>query len=215
MLLSERTATGLPNAVLSPRWWLAAMTALGLIGGGLSASRATETHWQVGMPLSRLGVDHGAAGTVTATLLGLGFVFLALGVSLDRIFARLRAAGRLDPRAEWLLTIGFLVTGLSLALTGVFPITRPPSTVIHNIAGFATPIVLMATIVGARLALGSLGRLYDRLSAVILLVVIGLFVATARLHVMPYGLMELICFGLIGAWLWLFEARLRCLIGDL
>ena len=191
------------------------MTALGLIGGGLAASRATETHWQVGMPLSRLGVDHGAAGTVTATLLGLGFVILAFGVSLDRIFARLRAAGRLDPRAEWLLTIGFLLAGVALALAGLFPITRPPSTVIHNVAGFATPIVLMATIVGGRIALGSLGRLYDRLSTVILLVVIGLFVATARLHVMPYGMMELICFGLIGAWLWLFEARLRCLIMDL
>jgi hypothetical protein len=191
------------------------MTALGLLGGGLAASRATETHWQVGMPLSRLGVDHGAAGTVTATLLGLGFIILALGVSLDRIFARLRAAGRLDPRAEWLLTVGFLLAGVALALTGLFPITRPPSTVIHNVAGFATPIVLMATIVGGRIALGSLGRLYDRLSTVILLGVIGLFVATARLHAMPYGVMELICFGLIGAWLWLFEARLRCLIGSL
>jgi uncharacterized membrane protein len=191
------------------------MTALGLIGGGLAASRATETNWQVGMPLSRLGVDHGAAATVTATLLGLGFVFLALGVSLDRIFARLRAAGRLDHRAEWLLTIGFLLAGIALALTGLFPITRPPSTVIHNVAGFATPIVLMATIVSARLALGSLGRLYDRLSAVILVGVIGLFIATARLHVLPYGVMELICFGLIGAWLWLFEARLRCLMREL
>lgn len=190
------------------------MTALGLVGGGLAVSRATETHWQVGMPLSRLGVDHGAAGTVTATLLGLGFVMLALGVSLDLIFARLRAAGRLDPRAEWLLTIGFLLAGVALALTGLFPITRPPSTVIHNVAGFATPIVLMATIVGARLALGSLGGKYDRLSAVILLGVIGLFVATARMHVMPYGVMELICFGLIGAWLWLFEARLRSLVGQ-
>jgi hypothetical protein len=215
MLFSGRPVTGLPAAVVSPRWWLAAMTALGLIGVGLAASRATETNWQVGMPLSRLGVDHGAAGTVTVTLLGLGFVLLALGVSLDRIFARLRAAGRLDPRAEWLLTIGFLLAGIAIALTGVFPITRPPSTVIHNIAGFATPIVLMATIVGARLALGSLGRLYDRLSLVILLVVVGLFVASARLHLMPYGVMELICFGLIGAWLWLFEARLRCLLGDL
>ena len=191
------------------------MTGLGLVGGGLAASRATETHWQVGMPLSRLGVDHGAAGTVTATMLGLGFILLALGVSLDRIFARLRAAGKLDPRAEWLLTIGFLLAGVAAALTGIFPITRPPSTVIHNVAGFATPIVLMATIVGARIALGSLGRLYDRQSAGILLVVIGLFVATARLHVMPYGVMELICFGLIGAWLWLFEARLRCVMGNL
>ena len=215
MLFNGRRTTGLPAAVLSPRWWLAAMTVLGLIGGGLAASRATETTWQVGMPLSRLGVDHGAAGTVTATMLGLGFILLALGVSLDRIFARLRKAGRLDPRAEWLLTIGFLLAGVAAALTGIFPITRPPATVIHNVAGFAMPIVLMATIVGARLALGSLGRLYDRLSAIILLVVIGLFVATARLHVLPYGVMELICFGLIGAWLWLFEARLRCLMGDL
>jgi hypothetical protein len=27
--------------------------------------------------------------------------------------------------------------------------------------------------------------------------------------------MEVICFGLIGAWLWLFEGRLRSLMSDL
>jgi hypothetical protein len=41
-----------------------------------------------------------------------------------------------------------------------------------------------------------------------------LFVATDPLHLLPYGLMELICVGLIGAWLWLFEAHLRGLTGD-
>lgn len=188
------------------------MTAVGLIGGVLAMSRATETRWQVGTPLSRLGVDDGAAGTVTFTLLGLGIILLALGVSLDRRFASLRSIGRLGRRAEWLLTIGFLVAGIAVAMTGLFPIDSRFSTSIHNLAGFTLPIVLMATMVGARLALGNLGRPFDRASALILLGVIGLFVATVRLRLMPYGLMELICLGLIGAWLWLFEARLRSLM---
>jgi hypothetical protein len=191
------------------------MTAVGLIGGSLAISRATETHWQVKTPLSRLGIDPGSAGIMTATLLGLGLILLALGVSLGHTFARLRFAGRLGRRGEFLLTIGFVVAGLAASLTGMFPIHGRASTVIHNLAGFTTPIVLMATMIGARLALGSLGQRFDRLSAVITVGIVGLFAATAQAHLLPYGLMELICFGLVGAWLWLFEARLRCLIGDL
>jgi hypothetical protein len=190
------------------------MTAVGLIGGGLAISRATHPHWQVQMTVSRLGVDTGAEGIVTATLLALGFILLALGVSFDRTFASLRSAGRLGRHAQWLLTIGFLVAGLAAALTGLFPIHGSVSTVIHNLAGFATPIVLMAIIVGARLALGSLGSAFDRASAAILLGVILLFAVAVRTHLLPYGLMELICFGLIGVWLWLFEARLRRLMSE-
>ena len=121
------------------------MTMVGLIGGGLAISRATETQVAGGTPLSRLGVDDGAAETVTFTLLGLGIILLALGISLDRTFARLRSAGRLGRRAGWLLAIGFLVAGIALAITGLFPIDSRSSTDIHNLAGFAMPIVLMAT----------------------------------------------------------------------
>jgi hypothetical membrane protein len=215
VFFSGRRVTGLPAAVRSPRSWLIAMTMVGLIGGGLAISRATETRWQAGTPLSRLGVDDGAAGIVSFTLLSLGIIVLALGVSLDRRFASLRLAGRLGRRAEWLLLIGFLVAGLALVLTGLFRIDTKPSTVVHNLAGFALPVVLMATVVGARLALGSLGRRFDRASAAITLSVIGLFVASSQLHLLPYGLMELTCLVLIGAWLWLFEAHLRHLMGDI
>jgi hypothetical protein len=190
------------------------MTAVGLIGGGLAFSRATDTRWQVGTPLSRLGIDDGAAETMTLTLLGLGIILVALGVSLDRTLATLRSAGRGQSRAGWVLTVGFLVAGIAGAATGLFPIDTRASTTIHNVAGFAMPIVLMGTMVGARLALGSLGRSFDRASALILLSVIGLFVATSPLH-LPYGLMELTCLVLIGAWLWLFEAHLRGLTADL
>jgi uncharacterized membrane protein len=189
------------------------MTVVGLIGGGLAISRATETHWQSGTPLSRLGVDDGAAATVTFTLLGLGVILLALGVSLDRTFASLRSTGRLHPRADWVLLVGFLLAGIAAAVTGLFPITTKVSTTIHNVAGFTIPIVLMASVVGARLALGSLGRSFDTASVLITLSVIGLFVASVRLHLLPYGEMEVTCLGLIGAWLWLFEARLRRLVG--
>ena len=34
----------------SPRSWLIAMTMVGLIGGALAISRATETQWQAGTP---------------------------------------------------------------------------------------------------------------------------------------------------------------------
>jgi hypothetical protein len=151
---------------------------------------------------------------MTLTLLGLGIILVALGVSLDRALAKRRSAGRRQSRAGWVLTVGFLAAGIAGAATGLFPIDTRASTTIHNVAGFTVAIVLMGTMVGARLTLGSLGPTFDRASALILLSVIGLFVATDPLHLLPYGLMELICVGLIGAWLWLFEAHLRGLTGD-
>lgn len=106
------------------------------------------------------------------------------------------------------------MAGIAVAVAGLFPIDTGVSTAIHNVAGFAIPIVLMGTVVGARVALGSLGLPFDRASAVIVLSVTGLFVATVRAHLLPYVVMELICMALIGAWLWLFEARLRWLTPD-
>ncbi|MEX1072630.1 MAG: hypothetical protein WED86_02930, partial [Chloroflexota bacterium] len=139
MFFSGWRATGLPAAVRSPRCWLIAMTMVGLIGGGLAISRATDTQWQAGTPLSRLGVDDGAAGTLTFTLLGLGIILLALGVSLDRTFARLRSARRVRPRAGRLLPLGFLVAGIAVAVAGLFPIDTKASTAVHNVAGIALP----------------------------------------------------------------------------
>jgi hypothetical protein len=214
MFFSEGRITGLPAAVRSPRCWLTAMTVVVLLGGGLALSRATETQWQAGTPLSRLGVDDGAAGTVTFTLIGLGIMLLGLGVSLDRTFASLRSTGRLHPRADWVLLVGFLVAGIAAAATGLFPITTKVSTTIHNVAGFTIPIVLMASVVGARLALGTLGRSFDTASVLITLSVISLFVASVRLHLLPYVEMEVTCLALVGAWLWIFEARLRHLAGE-
>ena len=214
MVQSERRLALLPAAARSPRSWLSVMTATGLIGGGLAISRATESHWQLRMSLSRLGVDHGSAWIVTLTSLGLGMSLLALGWSLERTFAGLRSTGRLSRWAARLLSLGFIVAGVAVALTGLFPINNRNATIIHNLAGFTFPIVLMTTIAGGRLAIGSLGGRFDRFSAGIIAGVVVLFVATHWLSLMPYGLMELICFGLIGSWLWLFEARLRSLMHD-
>src|SRR6266542_3103684 len=96
MVPSERRAARLSAAVRSPRAWLIAMTAVGLIGCGLAISRATKLDWQLRMSLSRLGVDHGSAEIVTITSVGVGLSLLALGLSLDPTFARLREVGRLS-----------------------------------------------------------------------------------------------------------------------
>ena len=72
---------------------------------------------------------------------------------------------------------------------------------IHNVAGFAIPVALMATMLARAVALGSLGRRFDQASLLILAGVIGLFLISTSCA-LPYGLMELVCLGLIGAWLW-------------
>lgn len=202
-------------AAHSPRSWLLAITAVGLIGGGLATYLARDANWLTLTSVSHLALDADAAGILTATLVGLGFLLVALGMSLEPTFAILRSAGRLGSRAEWLMRTGFVVAGVAVILTGLFRIDSQASMLIHNVAGFASPIVLMATMVGAPLALRSPGRRFDGLSAVISATIVVLFALAYHDFVLPYALMELICFGLIGAWLWLFEAHLRRLIGDL
>ena len=214
MAQSRRRETWVAAAVRSPRSWLAAMTALALVGGAMAVSRTDGTAW-FSISLSRLGVDDAARTILTTTLLGMGLILLALGMSMNHSFRTLRSAGRLTGRAAWLLTIGFVAAAAAMAVVGLFPIWGTTSTMIHNIAGFTIPIVLMATIVGARLAIGSLGRNFDRFSVAVTLGVIALFAAATWVRLLPYGLMEMICFAMIGTWLWLFEARLRNLLAEL
>ena len=198
----------------SPRSWLMAMTCIGLAGCALAAYWATEP--VLALPsVSRLGNDARASGILNATLLALGATLFALGLSFKRTFATLRMAGRLSRRAEALLAAGFIVAGVAVTVTGLFPVATPPATVVHNLAGFAAPIVLMLTVLGARLVLGDLGTRFDAISAAITASIVGAFAATSSAHLVPYAAMELTCFSIIGAWLWLFEAHVRQLINKL
>ena len=190
------------------------MTGTGLAGCALAAYWATEPI--LGLPsVSRLGIDTRASWIMNATLLALGATLFALGLSFKQALTKLRSAGRLSRRAEALVVAGFILAGSAVTITGLFPVANPPSTLVHNLAGFAAPIVLMLTVLGARLALGDLGFGFDAMSAAIIAGIVGAFAATSGGHLVPYAGMELICFGMIGAWLWLFEAHLRQLTNSL
>jgi hypothetical membrane protein len=187
------------------------MAAVGLVGGGLAVASAADTHWYTHVSLSRLGVDPGASAIMNATLLLLGTLLVALGLSLEPTLARLRSAGRLSSRTSDALRIGFIAAGVAVSVTGVFHNDGRLPYVIHNLAGFTTPLVLTATILGGRFAVGGLGRRFDRGSIAIPSLCICLFLAAYLGHLLPYAVMEASCFGLIGAWLWAFEARLHSL----
>jgi len=182
---------------------------VGVIGGGLAISHATETDWLTRMSLSGLGMDTGASGILTTTLAALGLNLVALAISLEATFRGLSAAARVSRRAHRLLSVGFVAAGGAVMVAGLFRNDGQPSHLIHSLASFAAPMVLVATILGGRLAVGGLGPGFDRLSAAILIASGGLFLAAYVWHLLPYALMELICFGLIGVWIWLFEARLE------
>src|SRR5207253_5982983 len=123
----------------------------------------------------------------------LGLVLVALAISLEGTFARLRSAARLSPRAHRMLSVGFVTAGLAVMLAGLFRNEGQPSHAIHSLASFAAPIVLAATVLGGRMAMGGLGRRFDRLSVAIPVVSVGLFLAAYLGHLLPYALMELIC----------------------
>jgi hypothetical protein len=195
--------------VRSPRIWLTLITIGGFTGGGLAIASAKETGWLTHLSLSSLGVDSGASVILNSTLVAIGTMFAALGLSLDSAFASLRSAGRLSSRASQMLRVGFIFAGAAIALAGVFHNDGQLPYLIHHLAAFTTPIALIASILGGRLALGDLGRRFDWASIAIPVTCICLFVAAYIGHLLPYAVMEIICFGLIGVWLWAFEARLQ------
>jgi hypothetical protein len=190
------------------------MFLVGVIGGGLAITHATDTDWLAHMSLSGLGDDTGASGILNGTLVALGLILVALALSLEGTFAGLYSAARLSSRAHRLLTAGFVSAGGAVVVAGLFRNDGQPSHLVHSLASFAAPLVLAATILGGRLAVGAHGRPFDRASVAILVTSIGLFLAAYLGHLLPYALMELICFGLIGIWIWLFEARLEHVIGQ-
>src|SRR3989442_15656502 len=81
--------TGWLAAARSPRTWVATMIVVGVIGGGLAISHATETDWLTHMSLSGLGMDTGAAAILNTPLGALGLILGALAFSLEGTFARL------------------------------------------------------------------------------------------------------------------------------
>src|SRR6266700_3428078 len=116
---SPRTAEW-SAALRSPRTWLSAMTAVGVIGGGLAMTHATRSDWLTQRSLSGLGVDAGASGFLNATLVALGLIFVALAISLNGTLASLSSAGRLSSGACRRFRAGLLAAGVAVALAGVF-----------------------------------------------------------------------------------------------
>ncbi|MGH2358530.1 MAG: hypothetical protein ACRDGJ_11075 [Candidatus Limnocylindria bacterium] len=183
------------------------MTGVALMGGALVVYLSPGTDLFSLPSVSRLGVNTPASGIVNATLVALGPILLLLGLSFRIALTRVRI-----PTSRWgecWLVAGFALAGSAVTLTGVFDIKAQPSTLVHNVAAFTAPIVLVITLLAARMAIGNLGSRFDVLSAAIVGGILAAFVATVGGRMLPYVLMELICFGLIGAWLWLFDASLR------
>ena len=181
------------------------MTAVGLLGGGLAFLRSTADPLSLAS-LSRLGIDAGAAVIMNATLIGLGLALAALGLSLRRAFAEL--PDRTTRSWHDLTPAGFVGAGVGVAVTGVFSVEVPASTVVHNLAGFSAPLLIVGSLVAARVSLGDLGSGLDAFSVMVVGVSGTLFISASTLGLPSYPMMELVCFTLIGAWLWLFEASL-------
>ena len=199
---------GIPDigSIPSTRACLTAMTAVGLCGGGLAVLLSTADPLSL-KSISRLGIDARAGVIMNVMLIGMGISMLALGLSFRRAFAGL--PGGTTQAAKELIAGGFVFAGVGVSLTGVFSVEVPASTVVHNVAGFSAPLLLIASLIGARFAFGSLGAGLDAFAVTVLAIGGVLFASASTVGRPSYPAMEIICFGLIGAWLWLFETRLR------
>jgi len=195
------------------RLLLATLAAVALTGMAASAALAVDPGW-TRATISALTIDRGAALPFRLTMVAIGVLLLAIAWWSRPTVRRLvgggaaRAPARVVPAA--IATMGLGAIGVAL-----FPTVDQPAILIaHGTAAYAIPVVAIGLMVGARPAIPSLGDRFGRASLAGLAAILVLYLA-AIAGLVPYAAMELVAFGVVGAWLVGFLAALTALVPGL
>jgi hypothetical protein len=174
--------------------------AAGSTGTGLAIMAAEDDRWQDGT-LSHLGADAGAGPWFQATLAAAGLLALALAFAMWPVFDRLLAAGRMSVRWRWLHRTGVAVLGPGLLAAMLFPLDVAPAVdLLHGTAVYGISVLLLGTMLTARLAVPSLGDRFGRASLAVLAAILLLYLA-AVMGPLSFAAIELVAFPLGGLWL--------------
>lgn len=195
-----------------PLWTgLAAMALVGMVGTLVSVAIATQPEWRT-EPISVLSRDPAAGGLFRATMIATGALGFLVAPAIAAHVAAVRDAGWMSVRWAATWRIGWIALAAGFVGVGLFPLgVSPWLEIAHGIAAYTVPVLVLGAMLTVRLAIPGLGDGVGRASLVGLAVILlGYLGAVA--DVLPFAFMEVMAFGIGGAWvalvLWLTRADL-------
>ena len=195
-----------PSSVALRRRFLVLLV-VAVVGLGLAIMHASSTAWWW-QSVSALGIDPGADAWFNAAMVVLGVVFLWTSVPLRVLVRRAVRAGVLRPGWGRAYGAGLALIGPALMLVGVFEISSPGKSLIHDLAGFFVPLAVMGMMLTFRLAAPVAGRGLAGAAFLLLAAIVGLFLLAVS-ETISYALMEILAFLICGGWLYRVALRLE------
>ena len=181
------------------------LAAIGLL---LAVMNATSREWWWAN-VSTLGIDPGSDIYFNLTMVGLGIVFPVVAIPIRRQLADARDAGWMSPRWAAAYRAGIGAIPIAFVAIGLFHIGgKPLHHMIHNVAGFSIPLVVMAMMLTVHWAVPALGSRFSVRALVVDAIIVALFFLAA-LQVISYSLMEILGFIICWAWLLPFSLHLE------
>jgi hypothetical protein len=177
-----------------------------VIGMLLAFMHATSTAWWW-QSVSALGVDPGADTWFNVAIAAIGVVFLWASGPLRAMLAEAVTIGIVRPGWGRIYSLGLLLIGPALVLVGVFEISSPVKSLIHDIAGFFVPLAVMGMMLTLGLGAPEVPRRVVGWSLVVLAAIVGLFLLAITERI-SYSLMEIVAFVICGAWVYAVAVRL-------
>jgi Protein of unknown function (DUF998) len=205
-LLGDGLAT-VPSQARLIRTSFGLVAVVGVVGMVIAMAMATSAWWW-DQSASALGTDLTGGRYFNITMVALGIAFLPVAMVMNRLLRDAARAGIAHPRWSAASRVGMFVIALAFALVGMFRIDEGSrANAIHNIAGFAIPLVVMAMMLTAGFGTNEMFPRFSRRSMVILGAIVLLFV-TAALGLVSYALMEMLSFAICWWWLVALASRL-------
>ncbi len=192
---------------VSIRLLLALIAAIGIGGIAVSLVIASDDAW-TRLTLSQLSADPLAGPLFRVTIVAVGLCFLPLAWRLDRVVRVLRDDGSLGRAWAREYRLGLWLMGPAFIATGVFALgVSPIIELIHGVAAYTPPIVVLVLMFTAPIAVPSLRPRAGRATLGALAAIL-LAYGAAVIDLISYAAMELVAFALAGAWFAWFVDRL-------
>jgi hypothetical membrane protein len=178
----------------------------------LAVTNASTNDWYW-INASTLGIDPGAHVYFNLTMIALGCLFVGVSIPLRRQLVELRDRGLTSAGWAAAYRLGLLAIPVGLVGVGVFHIggAKLPW-LLHDIAGFLIPLVVMAMMLTLHWAVPALHGRFERRALLIVGAIVGLFVL-AVLEAISYSMMEIVSFVICWAWLLRYSLEVETLLG--
>ncbi len=181
------------------------LAAIGLL---LAIMNATSREWWWAN-VSTLGVDPGSDIYFNLTMVALGFVFPIVAIPMRQQLADARDVGLTSSRWAAAYRAGIGAIPIAFVAIGLFHIGgKPLHHMIHNVAGFSIPLIVMVMMLTVHWAVPVLGSRFSIRALLVDVAIVALFVLAA-VQVISYSLMEILGFIICWGWLLPFSLRLE------